>query len=372
MKRSFYVLAVAVIVCLPGTAMADAGSALLWTKAFHLLLGNAVFGAIEGLLIAWLFRRPVLTCVGLLIAANYLSAWVSFILMYALSGLLSLNLYNVWRWNWVLLALTFGLTLLLEWPFVAVSLKGAQHWLRKSLLATLLANCATYPVLVLMLWVFSNNSLAARAVPLSALQLPADVSVYYIGQGDGDVYRIDLPSGRAQHERDLGSVDGNDRLCVSPSQDRPGSYDLLAWLQNPHSFEGRLQLVKSGFSSCAAPLAFYHDGKALWSEADNEERGTNMSMQCASRVGSAKDSPLYVSPELGDSHGLLGQREDGSFAFRLAMDMPIAQWSACNVTHLPGDYIVFQLGEDQICIVEPKTRNVALLARGRGPVAVVR
>ncbi len=133
-----------------------------------------------------------------------------------------------------------------------------------------------------------------------------------------------------------------------------------------------MQLVESAFSSCAAPLVCYHNGKALWSEVDNKERGTNMSMECASRVGSAKDSPLYVCPELGDSHGLLFQREDGSFVFRLATDMPIVQWGALNVTHLPGDYVVFQLGEDQICIAEPKTWRVALLARGRGPVAVVR
>ncbi len=42
-----------------------------------------------------------------------------------------------------------------------------------------------------------------------------------------------------------------------------------------------------------------------------------------------------------------------------------------NATHLPGDAVLFQLGRDQICVLDPVRRQVALLARGRGPTAVM-
>lgn len=372
MKRSVYALAIGLIMCVATPAMANGPSPLLLTSIFHLLLGNAVFGVIEGLLIAWLFGRRRSICVILMVVANYLSAWAAILLLYRLLTSLSLDLYSVLRWNLYLLAPAFSLTLLLEWPFVAASLRGLKAWPRKSALVTLLVNCVTWPMLGLMLWVSSSTSLATHAVPLSALRLPADISVYYIGQGDGDVYRIDLPSTQAQHVHNLASVDTNDRLCVNPSKDRPGHWDLLAWLEHGHSFGGRLLLVEPVSSLCVAPQALYRNGEVQFSEVDLEQRGTNMSSQLTARVGSAKDSPLYVSPELDGAQGLLFQSQDGSSLFRLAIDTPIARWFVSNVTHLPEDYIVFQLGWDQICIAEPKTWNVALLARGRGPVAVVR
>jgi hypothetical protein len=42
-----------------------------------------------------------------------------------------------------------------------------------------------------------------------------------------------------------------------------------------------------------------------------------------------------------------------------------------NTVQLPSDKALFQLGEDQICVFDPTTRQVALLWRGRGPVAVM-
>ncbi len=42
-----------------------------------------------------------------------------------------------------------------------------------------------------------------------------------------------------------------------------------------------------------------------------------------------------------------------------------------NAVQLPSDKALFQLGENQICVFDPATRQVALLWRGRGPVAVM-
>ena len=45
--------------------------------------------------------------------------------------------------------------------------------------------------------------------------------------------------------------------------------------------------------------------------------------------------------------------------------------SASLVVQRVSYSILFQLGDDQICVFEPTRKRVALLWRGRGPVAVV-
>jgi hypothetical protein len=56
-----------------------------------------------------------------------------------------------------------------------------------------------------------------------------------------------------------------------------------------------------------------------------------------------------------------------SFSF----ETPFVAWSVRNATHLPSDRILFQLGDDQICVYDPEKKEIALLAEGRGPIAVM-
>ncbi len=53
------------------------------------------------------------------------------------------------------------------------------------------------------------------------------------------------------------------------------------------------------------------------------------------------------------------------------MDSPIASWPVRYATHIEGDFVIFQLGEDQICILQPQERRIALIVRGRMPVVAV-
>ncbi|RYD63923.1 MAG: hypothetical protein EOP84_33180 [Verrucomicrobiaceae bacterium] len=55
----------------------------------------------------------------------------------------------------------------------------------------------------------------------------------------------------------------------------------------------------------------------------------------------------------------------------LSMETPFCAWYARNAVHLPGDLVLFQLGENQICVFDPVTRRIALLWHGRGFVVVV-
>jgi hypothetical protein len=64
---------------------------------------------------------------------------------------------------------------------------------------------------------------------------------------------------------------------------------------------------------------------------------------------------------------LYGERTDTGEKLHLALDTPFLAWPIRNITQLPDEKVLFQLGENQICVFDLKTKQVALVAKGRGP-----
>jgi hypothetical protein len=146
-------LPVIVLAFFPAVAYADAGTPLMWASAFHLLLGNAIIGIAEGLILTLLFRLKGVPCVAVMIAANYFSAWVGGVFMVsAITASLNLDLYNAWRWLWCMVAVSYAITLLLEWPFVAFCLRNTKGWFRKSVWGSLVVQSASYLVVFGWYW----------------------------------------------------------------------------------------------------------------------------------------------------------------------------------------------------------------------------
>ena len=61
--------------------------------------------------------------------------------------------------------------------------------------------------------------------------------------------------------------------------------------------------------------------------------------------------------------------------YTLAFETPFEQWICRNATVLPGNQVVFQLGQDpsdaEVVILDMEHRNLACLAIGQGPVVVL-
>ena len=53
------VLAAAVWLAVPASAAANAGTPLLWLSLFHLTVGNALIGIVEGFVVGRLLRVPI-------------------------------------------------------------------------------------------------------------------------------------------------------------------------------------------------------------------------------------------------------------------------------------------------------------------------
>ena len=150
-------LVVAAILVFPTHALADGATALTmvgWSKVAHLFFGNALIGLAEGVLIALIFRCRLRRAVPIMILANYASAWLGFIILSAfgeqpIARLLGdeplYALPTVVRW--VVLA-AFVETLLVEWPFCLWAVSPGKHKFARSIGACLVAQLASYAVLI--------------------------------------------------------------------------------------------------------------------------------------------------------------------------------------------------------------------------------
>jgi hypothetical protein len=89
------------------------------------------------------------------------------------------------------------------------------------------------------------------------------------------------------------------------------------------------------------------------------------------RLGSATNSQWKFRTGFWPVEGLHGSDKTTGQSVRFSYETPFGAWVVRNAVHLPSDKVLFQLGEDQICIFDPVRRQVALLWHGRGPVAVI-
>ena len=141
-----------------------------------------------------------------MIAANYFSAWVGGVFIISkISATYRLDLYNAWRWLWCIVAVSYLITLVFEWPFVAFCLRNAKGWFRKSIWARW--SCSRQAT-----WFFSagiGRRAARHSIRIwrlfqpAAISLPRDAMLYYIDENDRDVYVRDLaqPETRKISER---------------------------------------------------------------------------------------------------------------------------------------------------------------------------
>ncbi|MFM2082879.1 MAG: hypothetical protein RL380_1570, partial [Verrucomicrobiota bacterium] len=153
MKRRTSLLLVFVLVLVPQVASANAGTPLMWAGMLHLVFGNALIGLGEGWLIALVFKCPKPRCIGLMIAANYFSAWVGgWLLTSRFATKFDWNLYTAWRLFWLFVVVTYLMTILLELPFIALCFWRQEKCRSRSFKASLLAQTVSYLCLFGWYW----------------------------------------------------------------------------------------------------------------------------------------------------------------------------------------------------------------------------
>jgi hypothetical protein len=366
--RLWSLLVFIVLVAFPYSALANAGTPLMWAGMLHLVFGNALIGVFEGLLIARLFSLPKRKTVLVMIGANYFSAWAGGVFLNGkIADWLHPDINNGWRWFWIMVALTYLLTLLLEWPFVAFCFRRAENWLPKSIRANVLAQSASYALLFGWYWMASGTSLLTKLQVTSPteLALPQGVVVYFISTADGNAYRRPLVGGTETKVCELHSTNTDDRLFVRPSQQDKSRWDLVARLETGDSRNPTFVEVLTNLVVEAAL-----DHRATYTSPPQYE-GTWFNFGEASPLGSATNGEWKFWAGFWPIEGLGVENKATHTRMHYSYETPFGAWTVRNAVQLPSNKLVFQLGHDQICAFDPQSRKVALLWHGRGPVPVM-
>ena len=353
---SVALLVIGLLIGLPLTASANAGTPLMWATMLHLVFGNAFIGVAEGLLLACFFKLNKGVCIFAMLAANYFSAWVGGLFLNGqLTSHLSFDLYSAWHWIWVMVLFTFLLTLVLEWPFVLFCFRKKPSRLKRSWMANLVVNSISYFVLFGWYWSASGVTLYTKTnvVPLSEINLPKTGWVYFIS-ATNTVSRFDLSSQQVESISKLPDSDRDERLLVRRSTVETNNWDILA--------SSKSNVVCSNLSATAA-LACRDENTSVRID------GTWFNFGNATML--AKNSDWIFETGFWPIEGFRGKNQKSGEAIHFSLETPFVSWIVRNATHLPGDFVVFQLGENQICLFEAATKKIALLTMGRGPVVVL-
>ncbi len=366
--RLFPLLLVLAVTFTPQAAVANAGTPLMWAGMLHLVVGNALIGIGEGLLLTWWFGVSKRKSVTLMILANYASAWLGGLFLRGMIvRVLPLNLNNGWSWFWVMVVVTYGMTLLLELPFIASCFRGSADRWRTSWRAALAIQSVSYLFLFGWYWLASGMSLYTRMhiVEPAELSLPESVIVYFIAPRDGHAYMRSLSGRGEQKAGELYSTDPNDRLFVRWNQADTNRWDLVARLETDKRSEPRFVEIQTNMLVEAV---------ADWRSTHTDPpqyKGTWFNFGRVSALGMATNSQWECWAGFWAMEGLRATHTASRERVRFSYETPFGSWAVRNAVLLPSDKVLFQLGDDQICAFDPERQRVALLWRGRGPVAII-
>ncbi len=345
--------------------LANSLSPVMWRTLALLLVGNAIIGLIEGGVVARVFRFPPVRTIVLFIVANYCSMGFGAMLFGVGEKpsplpemLFDIPLHHAGAILWICVVISFAVSVVVEWPFCWIASLPTKAPVHRSMLAVLLAQAVSYPLLIL-LFADSENTIGDDvevATLHDVVPESLDATVYFIGAHDGAAYSVDL--------------DGSD-LSLMQSIWATNRYDVLGWrppsatgaeswqlvfdsrdrnevlLENP---DGRCEAFRSSYSDDVVRHGWWLGSTGV---ADL-------------RPPDARD---WV-PDPGGNWGMQVTQESTQQEVHITFDTPFVSWWGRCVTILPGDIVVFELGQ-QVCVLSLPTRKIAFLARGRGPVVLL-
>jgi hypothetical protein len=251
-----------------------------------------------------------------------------------------MDLNNAWRVVWLMVPIIYLLTIVLEFPFVALAFYRDPSWWRKSIRGSLVIQTASYALLFGWYWLASGTTLYTgnRVVELSSMSLPEQVVMYYIGEDDGDVYRRSLAGPAAEKVFDLDPTQTADRLLVRPSSADSTMWDLVLAPEGGSRWNTRM--IREAFAAVAAP-----EPRSMDTDPPQYD-GTWFNFGEVPKLREARSSPWDLRTGFWAVEGLKGRREDTGARAGFAFRTPFRRWHVRNATHLPKDKVLLQLGKD--------------------------
>lgn len=349
------------MILLPSAAYANAGTPLMWASMSHLYVGNAILGVFEGFLLILLFRGSKLKSIPALIAANYASTWAGgMVLLGYLTKQVDMTIENVARWIYVFIAIAFSLTLIIEFPFFLVALGKTKNAFRRAVIAVVLIHGLSYLLLAGLYTRASANSMMTdlHVVSTDQMGLPEGYRLYYIDPDGSSIIQSDLAGKSPSRIKTIRSHHRDDRLFARAEEG--GKYDLFSLIHANERGPGVEEKVLAGFSTLA-PV----DRRIAEGHVETPD-GTWFNFGVVPKISTDEDWEYQTG--FWAAEGIHGKSVKENAEFRFAVETLFAQWAVRNATHIDGNFVVFQLGPDQICVLQPIQKQIALIARGKGPI----
>jgi len=333
----------------------------MWASMIHLVFGNAIIGIIEGVLLSRIFNCPARRSILILIAANYVSAWVGgFLLTGVIIPLPDITIENIRFWFCTFVGVAFLVTLLIELPFYWFVLRPQGQVLLRAVKATALVNTISYGLLFSWYWVASGTSMMTQlqVVSPSSLDQGDEYALYFISIDGTQILQTDLNGHHRTVLREVVATHRNDRLFTR--RNTQTGYDLFVHLDSDQRENERENLIATNFSELAPVEWRISEGHSEKSE------GTWFNFGYVPSLASNSDWEFRTG--FWPIEGIRCDNKKMNASVRFSLETPFAAWIARNATHLERGIVVFQLGDNQICILDPESRRIAMIARGKGPI----
>ena len=337
----------------------------MWASMLHLFIGNALIGILESCLLFLLFRSSIRRSVLILISANYVSAFggAALLGMYVDTSP-DIMIQNIQIWFRILAVSAFVLTLIIEFPFFMFSLAPKERSVRKGILATCIIHGMSYGLLYFWYLGASGTSLMTELEVVSADQLrpTAPYALCYLSVDGKNVLQQDLnQTGSATEIADVEASHLDDRLFTRIGE--TSAFDLILF----HGSDVRGEEHEERIIEAFAENVSLEPSDQF--DPQSEVKGSWMNFGYVPRF--SDESNWRFNTGFWPVEGLQGYNKSTGMHIHYSLELPFIAWVTRNAVHLEGDYVVMQLGTDQICILHPETKQIALLGRGRGPVVVI-
>lgn len=350
-QRIFFLLLALV---LPFTAEANTGTILMMAKAMHVTYGNVVIGLLEGWMLCKLSKYKCWKCLWLMIFANFFSTLIGVPLFYELELLLPLGWNNARGLFWFFVFLAYLFTLVSEFPFVWFAFRGTPLSLKGAIRTSLILQSVSY--LLLIGWYGLATPPPVKVVDPSTMVLPKEVTLYFIASADGDVYSGSLHDRKWKRVFELNKEEGYE-LFSRKSPQFSHAWDLIActdYSDKEASMNPKALVIQEQFATGEKPV------RKSYGLIPGLE-GTNASWEVWHYVGRMR-----------------GHNKKKSQSFWFTPGTPFCSWNISDAILLPGDKVLFRLyirshrTLDHICIYDPLADQLAVIARGRSPLAVLK
>ena len=200
-----------------------------------------------------------------------------------------------------------------------------------------------------------------EVVSADKMKLTEPYALYYLSEEGDQVIRMNLiDSDSKQTISEATANHRNDRLFARPGED--SLFDLYVYLESEDRGAETESMILDNFSE-HAPIEW-----RIVEGYSEKPVGSGSNYGPVPAIGTESDWKFRTG--YWPIEGIRGKNEKTGQTVYYALELPFVAWPVRNATQLSGGYVVAQLGDDQICLMNLESGKIALIARGKGPIAV--